>query len=68
MRSEDRRPDRVGAVIAALAGVSSIGLAHLAMPELSVGLLIVPGSIVGAGIAIAVRRPRRNQSVDRPRP
>ena len=58
MTSPDRKPDRVGSVIAAVASVISIYLAHLALPHVSLGLLVVPGIILGAVLAIAIRRPR----------
>ena len=61
MHSPDRRPDRIGSVIAAIASVSSIYLAHLAMPKWSLGFLVIPGIIVGTAIAIAVRKPRRTR-------
>ncbi|WP_261399431.1 hypothetical protein [Streptomyces misionensis] len=37
--------------------MGSMYLAHLAMPSLSLGFLVIPGIIVGALIAIAIRRP-----------
>lgn len=61
MGSPDRKPDRIGSIIAAIAGVSSVYLAHLAMPKLSLGILVIPGIIVGAAIAIAIRKPRRTR-------
>lgn len=60
MRSQDRKPDRIGSTIAAVASVSSICLAHLAMPKLALGYLVIPGILLGTAIAIAVRRPKRN--------
>ncbi|MFD6825439.1 hypothetical protein ACFWC5_34555 [Streptomyces sp. NPDC060085] len=59
MRSADRKPDRVGSIIAAIASVGSIYVAHLMMPKLSIGILVIPGIIIGAAIAIAIRKPRK---------
>ncbi len=56
MRSSDRKPDRIGSIIAVIASLSSIYLAHLVMPKLSLGILVIPGIIVGAAIAIAIRK------------
>lgn len=61
MRSPDRKPDRIGSIIAAVASVSSIYLAHLAVPKLSLGILVVPGILLGAAIAIVVRKPKRTR-------
>ncbi|MFE9809695.1 hypothetical protein ACFYRN_42865 [Streptomyces sp. NPDC005227] len=39
--------------------MSSIYLAHRVMPKLSLGILLIPGIIVGAAIAIAIRKPKK---------
>ncbi|MFC5200260.1 hypothetical protein [Streptomyces kaempferi] len=57
--SLDRKPDRLGPVIASIASVSSLYVAHLVAPELSLGLLLVPGILVGTAIAIAIRKLRK---------
>jgi hypothetical protein len=59
MRSPDHKPDRIGPVIASIASVSSLYLAHCVAPEVSLGLLVVPGILVGTAVAIMMRRPKR---------
>lgn len=61
MRSPDRKPDWTGPIIAAIASVNSIYLTHLAMPTLSLGFLVILGIIIGAAIAIAIRKLRRTR-------
>ncbi|MFI0962515.1 hypothetical protein ACH4S8_14100 [Streptomyces sp. NPDC021080] len=39
--------------------MSSLYVAHLVAPGLSLGLLLVPGILVGTVIAIVVRKPKR---------
>ncbi|MFE2537049.1 hypothetical protein [Streptomyces sp. NPDC059371] len=39
--------------------MSSLYVAHLVAPELSLGLLLVPGILVGTAVAIAIRKPRK---------
>ncbi|MFQ6144184.1 hypothetical protein ACLMNJ_14030 [Streptomyces seoulensis] len=41
--------------------MSSIYLAHLALPSVALGFLVIPGVIFGAAIAIAIRRPRKSE-------
>lgn len=61
MRSPGHEPDRISSFIAAIAGVGSVYLAHLATPTLALGFLVVPGIIVGATVAIAIRKPWRTK-------
>lgn len=60
MRSPDHKPDRIGPLIASIASLSSLYFAHLVAPEISLGLLVVPGVLVGTAIAIVIRKPKRN--------
>lgn len=56
MRSPEHKPDRLGPVIASIASVSSLYVAHLLAPKLSLGLLLIPGILMGTAVAIAIHK------------
>ncbi|GAA3070163.1 hypothetical protein GCM10010448_61510 [Streptomyces glomeratus] len=56
-----RKPDRAGALIAAVAGPSVLLLAHLAVPYVSLRVLLLPSIAVAALLTVALRRRRRGE-------
>ncbi|PKT74098.1 hypothetical protein CW362_05480 [Streptomyces populi] len=58
MRSPDHKTDRIGPVIASVVSVGSLYAAHLVAPELSLGLLLVPGILLGTAVAMVLRKPK----------
>lgn len=53
-----RKPDRIGSVIAAVGSVGTLLFAHLAAPNVSLWLLVIPAIAIGTGLAVALRRGR----------
>ncbi|MEV0977754.1 hypothetical protein [Streptomyces sp. NPDC049915] len=53
------KPDRLGGLIAGVAGPGLLLLAHLAAPHISLWLLLLPSIVVAALLAVALRRGRR---------